>query len=69
MIFKRCEHNWKTVSNYYGDYIDVISLSMKHIYRSKQMCTKCHKIRYSTFLDPNCKIINDGHYIPSGEKT
>ena len=61
-IFKRlkCNHEFVTVSNFYGDYIIYISASMKHIYRSRQVCKHCGKQRLSEHLDKNCKVINDG---------
>lgn len=67
MSFEQCEHIWETTSNYYGDYINNISRG-KHIYRSRQICIKCHKARYSLFLDPKCKRINDGYYQPLKSK-
>ena len=60
-ILKRfkCNHEFVTVSNFYGDYIDHISSGFP-IYRSRQKCTKCGKERLSEYLDKNCKVINDG---------
>ena len=61
-ILKRmkCDHEFATVSNFYGDYINYISSGFP-IYRSRQKCTKCGKERLSEYLDKNCKIINDGN--------
>lgn len=56
---KKCKHQWRTVSNYYGDYIDYVS-GFKYIFRSKQKCDICGKERYSEYLDKNCKVTNDG---------
>lgn len=58
-IIKRifCNHEeTKTITNFYGDYIDVISRSK--IYRSERQCKKCGKRLYSEYLDKNCKIAN-----------
>lgn len=43
-IFKRlrCNHEFITVSNFYGDYINYISSGFP-VYRSRQKCIKCEK--------------------------
>lgn len=56
----KCNHEFVTVSNFYGDYIDHISSGFP-IYRSRQKCTKCGKERLSEYLDKSCKVINDGN--------
>ena len=60
MIIKRfrCDHEFITVSNFYGDYINYISTGFP-IYRSRQKCSKCGKEKLSVFLDKSCKVIND----------
>jgi reverse gyrase len=59
-IFKKfkCYHEFITVSNFYGDYINYISSGFP-VYRSRQRCIKCGKQRLSEYLDENCKTIND----------
>ncbi len=61
-IIKRfkCNHEFITISNFYGDYIDYISRGFP-IYRSRQICIKCGKERLSEQLDKKCKVINDRH--------
>jgi len=61
-ILKRlkCNHEYETISNYYGDYINYVSL--RHIYRRSAKCKNCGKIKYFSDLDYTCKIINDGTY-------
>lgn len=54
----KCNHEFVTISNFYGDYIDRVSVGF-HIYRSRQKCTKCGKERFSERLDKSCKTIND----------
>ena len=56
----RCNHEFVTTSNFYGDYINYISSGFP-IYRSRQKCIKCGKERLSEYLDENCKVINDGN--------
>ena len=58
-IFK-CNHEFITTSNFYGDYINYISSGIP-IYRSRQKCIKCGKERLSEWLDKSCKVINDGN--------
>lgn len=62
-IIKRliCKHDYVTISNFYGDYINYISLSK--VYRSRQRCMHCGKSRLSENLDINCSIVNDGTYV------
>lgn len=62
-IIKRllCKHDYVTISNFYGDYINYISLSK--IYRSRQQCMYCGKTKLSEYLDAKCSVINDGTYI------
>jgi hypothetical protein len=59
-LWKRlhCEHEFKTKTNLYGDAIDTFGTGKKVI-RSIKTCTKCGKIIYSEFLDPNCKAVNN----------
>lgn len=53
-----CKHNYsKCLTNFHGDYIDVVS-TLKRINRSAWKCSKCGKIGYSEYLDPNCKVVN-----------
>ena len=61
-IIKRlkCNHEFITVSNFYGDYINYISSGFP-IYRSRQKCIKYGKERLSEYLDKNCKVINDSN--------
>lgn len=61
-IIKRlkCNHEFVTTSNFYGDYINYISSGFP-IYRSRQKCIKCGKERLSEYLDENRKVINDGN--------
>ena len=54
----KCNHEFVTTSNFYGDYIDHISSGFP-IYRSRQKCIYCGKERLSEYLDKNCKVIND----------
>ena len=61
-LFKRlkCEHEYITISNFGGDYIQWMSPTWSNkIYRSRIMCTKCGKQKLSGKLDKDCKIIND----------
>lgn len=60
-MFKRfkCKHEFQTISNFYGDYINYISTDFP-IYRSRQKCIHCGKERLSEYLDDKCKVINDG---------
>lgn len=55
----KCKHEFATISNFYGDYIDYISTGFP-IYRSRQKCIHCGKERLSEYLDDKCKVINDG---------
>jgi hypothetical protein len=57
-LFKKCDHEFETISNFYGDYIDYISF--KKIYRSRLRCKKCGKEVLSEYLDKSCRVINDG---------
>lgn len=61
-IMKRfkCNHEFVTTSNFYGDYINYISSGFP-IYRSRQKCIKCGKENLSEWLDKSCKVINDGN--------
>lgn len=52
-----CDHDFKTKTNLYGDAID--RFSSKTIVRSIQVCSKCGKIKYNEYLDPNCDEINN----------
>lgn len=54
----RCTHDFVTVSNFYGDYINHVSSGFP-VYRSRQKCVKCGKERLSEWLDKTCKIVND----------
>ena len=54
-----CKHEFVTVSNFYGDYIDYISTGST-VYRSRQKCIHCGKERLSEYLDKKCKVVNDG---------
>ena len=58
----RCKHDFETISNFYGDYINYISTNPKKIYRSRLRCKECGKLKLSEYLDGNCKVINDGTY-------
>lgn len=51
-------HNYKTITNFYGDAILDASCYSKKIIRSLQYCTKCGKLRKSEYLDKNCKVVN-----------
>lgn len=51
-------HNYKTITNFYGDAILDASCCSKKIIRSLQYCTKCGKLRKSEYLDKNCKVVN-----------
>lgn len=53
-----CIHDYETVTNFYGDAIDDMSVLSKKIIRSLQRCKKCGKFHKSEFLDKNCKVIN-----------
>jgi hypothetical protein len=55
----KCDHEFVTISNFYGDYINYISSGFP-IYRSRQKCIRCGKERLSEYLGKDCKIINDG---------
>lgn len=54
-----CKHEFVTVSNFYGDYINYVSTGFP-VYRSRQKCIHCGKERLSEYLDEKCKVINDG---------
>lgn len=56
----RCRHEFETISNFYGDYIDHIANNPKKIYRSRVRCKKCGKEKLSEYLDKNCTVTNDG---------
>ena len=56
----RCNHEFITTSNFYGDYIDYVSSGFP-VYRSRQKCIKCGMERLSEYLDESCKVINDGN--------
>lgn len=60
-FFKRlkCKHEFVTISNFYGDYINYVSTGFP-IYRSRQKCIYCGKERLSEYLDDKCNVINDG---------
>ena len=53
-----CIHDYETVTNFYGDAIDDMSVLSKKTIRSLQRCKKCGKFHKSEFLDKNCKVIN-----------
>ena len=53
-----CMHNYKTITNFYGDAINDMSVSSRKIIRSLQRCKKCGKLHKSEYLDRNCKVIN-----------
>lgn len=60
-IIKRfkCKHlNKECLSNFYGDFINVISTNPKKIYRSAWVCKDCGKVIYSEYLEPSCTITN-----------
>lgn len=54
-----CKHEFVSVSNFYGDYINYVSTGFP-VYRSRQKCIHCGKERLSEYLDENCKVVNDG---------
>ena len=53
-IFKRlfCKHEFKTITNLYGDAINRFNA------RSIAQCIHCGKAVFSGRLDPNCKKVN-----------
>ena len=55
----RCNHEFVTVSNFYGDYINYVSSGFP-VYRSRQKCVNCGKERLSEYVDISCTVINDG---------
>ncbi len=54
----RCKHtNKECMSNFYGDYINIVSYHNK-IIRSVWRCKNCGKIIYSEYLDKDCNVVN-----------
>lgn len=57
-----CKHDYVTITNFYGDMINNMSISSKKIIRSVQQCRKCKKIHKSEKIDKNCHIVNFDMY-------
>ena len=54
----RCKHqNQECMTNFYGDFIDVVS-THKKIIRSAWRCKDCGKVIYKEILGEDCKVIN-----------
>lgn len=56
-MFNKCSHEFETISNFYGDYINYISVN--RVYRSRLRCKKCGKEKLLSCLDSKCTVIND----------
>lgn len=61
-----CNHDYETLTNFYGDGILEVSNLSSKIIRSLQKCKKCGKIHKSEYLDYDCPIINFNIYHKDG---
>lgn len=59
-------HNYKTITNFYGDAIIDMSRGRRETVRSLMCCTKCGKLKRSPYLDDKCKIINFDLFYDNG---
>lgn len=64
-LFKRfrCNHDWKCVTNFCGDYVNIVSTptltNLKgRTYRSLWRCTKCGKEEFRGEVCEDCRVVN-----------
>lgn len=59
-IFRRkCKvHEYETITNLYGDAINMYPMKNGRVTRSIRRCKHCKKIIYSPILDLKCSIVN-----------
>ena len=57
-IHYKCDnHEYETITNLHGDYINFYSDSKK-IVKSVRKCKHCGKILFSEYLDKDCSLVN-----------